>query len=119
MMNLLMLRGMIASTYRPIVLPYRWFDLRRCDLRHRLAHFSARLIGWGQRWQRSPKAGAEVNGSRSLARSPRSRGSKTPVQKMTLLAQCHSGLQFLNYRLHRRISGATDGLYEADNCRIS
>src|SRR5262245_65150538 len=47
MMNLLMLRGMIASTYRPIVLPYRWFDLRRCDLRHRLAHFSARLIGWG------------------------------------------------------------------------
>jgi hypothetical protein len=40
MTNLLMLRGMIASIYRTIEVLYRWFDLRRYDLHHRLAHFS-------------------------------------------------------------------------------
>src|SRR6476620_9826451 len=37
MTNLLMLRGMIASTYRTIVALYRQFDLRRCDLHHSFA----------------------------------------------------------------------------------
>src|SRR3954470_1007499 len=37
MTNLLMLRGMIASTYRTIVALYRRFDLRRCDLHHSFA----------------------------------------------------------------------------------
>jgi hypothetical protein len=44
MTNLLMLRGMIASTYRTINALYRRFDLRRCDLHHRLANFSRRLV---------------------------------------------------------------------------
>jgi hypothetical protein len=36
---------MIASNYRPIVLPYRLFDVRQCDLRHRLTYFSADQLG--------------------------------------------------------------------------
>ena len=43
-MTELMLRGMIASTYRTIIALYRRFDLRRCDLHHRLANFSWRLV---------------------------------------------------------------------------
>jgi hypothetical protein len=39
-----MLRGMIASTYRIIVVLYRRFDLRRGDLHHRFANFSWRLV---------------------------------------------------------------------------
>src|SRR4029077_7618732 len=37
MTNLLMLRGMIASTYRTKVALYRRSDLRRCDLHHSVA----------------------------------------------------------------------------------
>jgi hypothetical protein len=39
-----MLRGMIASTYRIIIVLYRRFDLRRRDLHHRFANFSWRLV---------------------------------------------------------------------------
>jgi hypothetical protein len=42
--NLLMLRRMIASTYRTIVALYRRIDFRRCDLHHRFANFSWRLV---------------------------------------------------------------------------
>jgi hypothetical protein len=44
MTNLLMLRGMIASTYRTIVALYRPFDLRRCDLHHSFAFLAARVL---------------------------------------------------------------------------
>src|SRR4029077_10899967 len=64
MTHLLMLRGMIASTYRTIVALYRRFDLRRCDLHHSFA-----FPGGSRPATSRPKTG--------LAAGPMCKGPKT------------------------------------------
>src|SRR3954470_907244 len=73
MTNLLMLRGMTASTYRTIVVLYRRFDLRRCDLHHSFAFLAARVLRLP-----TPKPGAAYGEGALMKKFLASRGVRVP-----------------------------------------